>query len=166
MSLCNSSSRRRFFTPRGGGSFGTTYSVVLGGNTFLNRVDVAGGVVFREAPDHGRRPLVGVIAHERVHALLERRYGALACSRMPTWKIEGYCEYVGGGTTIDAEEGKRLVRERRRDESGPARYFRHFIMVKYLLDVEGLDVDAVMAREFDEAEVLERVQGSLNRLRP
>ena len=136
--------------PRGGGAFGTTYSVLLRRNTILNWTDVPANLVFRDAPGNNRRPLSAVIAHERVHALMDRRYGAMACLRMPDWKKEGYCEAIAGSPSFDMDEGKRLMlmRQGKNDSSGPFRYFQYRLMVKYLLDVERLDIDEIIARQF------------------
>lgn len=163
--VCNGPFRGRLLAPRRRGSFGTTYTTWLRGNTILNRADVASDVVFRQSPRHNRRRLSRVIAHERVHALMERRYGTLACRRLPEWKREGYCEYVAGGPSLDVEEGRRRIREGTVDGSGPFRYFRSYAMTKYLLDVEGLGIDEVIARPFDEAELMAKVRQSIDRLR-
>jgi hypothetical protein len=70
-----------------------------------------------------------VIAHERTHALLLSHYGILTEYFLPTWKKEGYCEYVGGHPSFDFDEGKRLIRERRDGRSPAFRYFEFYLMV-------------------------------------
>jgi hypothetical protein len=161
--VCDSPLRRWLLTPGGRGSFGTTYAVIR--TTVLERVDVRDNLSYRDAPRDNVRPLGSVIAHERMHALLDRRFGALACFRMPTWKTEGYCEFVAGDPSFDVAEGKRLICDGKDDDSGPFRYFRYHAMVKYLLEVEGLSVDELFSRRFDEAALLAKVRGSIDRLR-
>jgi hypothetical protein len=161
--ICNTALRGWLLFPRGRGAFGTTYSLL--GNTILNRVDIPANLVYRVAPRHERRPLGAVIAHERMHALMARRYGTIACWRMPAWKTEGYCEFVGGDPSFGVEEGKWLIREGRGEDSGPIRYFRYYAMVKYLLEVEGLTIDEVVSREFEEDQLLVKVRGSIDHLR-
>jgi hypothetical protein len=52
----------------------------------------------------GERSLSGVIAHERTHILIRRRFGMFADRTLPNWKVEGYCDHVaGGGTLSDAQ---------------------------------------------------------------
>jgi len=162
--LCNSPLKRRLLAPRSDGSFGTTYFVLLRRNTILNRTDVPVNLVLRDAPFYNRRPLSAVIAHERVHALMDRRYGDLTCLRLPDWKKEGYCEYIAGSPSFDVDEGKRLVRQGKVDASGPFRYFRYGLMVKYLTEVEGLDIDEIIAQEFSPDELIARVQKHIERL--
>jgi len=162
--LCDSPLKRLLLAPRNDGSFGTTYSVLLRRNTILNRTDVPANLVFRDAPVYNRRSLSAVIAHERVHALMDCRYGDLACARLPDWKKEGYCEYIAGSPSFDIDQGKRLVREGRADASGPFRYFRYRLMVKYLMDIENLDIDEIIARTFGPDELIAKVQKHIEML--
>ena len=163
VAICTTPPRRWLLAPRGRGAFGITYAVV--GTSVLGRVDIPANLSYRDGPRYDRRPLSSVIAHERMHALLERRYGAITCWRLPTWKTEGYCEYVAGNPSCDVEEGKRLIRAGKEEASGPFRYFRYYAMVQYLLDVERRSVDEVMAGDFDEARLLAKVRASIDRLR-
>jgi hypothetical protein len=162
--LCNTPIRRALFAPGKGGSFGVTYAIV--GHSMLNQSDVASNVVFRDATKHDRRPLSAVIAHERMHALIARRYGTIGSRLLPDWKVEGYCEVVAGGSSMDPEEGRKLIHEGKFDGPGPIRYFRYRLMMQYLLEVEGRGVDEIMRGEFDEARVMADVRRSLDRLRP
>jgi hypothetical protein len=162
--LCDSPLKRRLLTPTTRGAFGATYAAVLRGNTILSRTDVRANLVFRDAALHDRRPLGAVIAHERVHALMGRHFGDLACLSIPVWKKEGYCEYIGGSPSFDVEEGKRLIRRGQAEAAGPFRYFRYRLMVKYLMDIEGLDIDEIVAREFSPDEVMAKVRQHIDRL--
>jgi len=60
--------------------------------------------------------------------------------------------------------GKRPVHEGKVDESGPFRYFRYRLMVKYLMDVERLDIDEIIIREFSPDELIAKVQQYINML--
>jgi hypothetical protein len=162
--LCNSPVKRRLLAPRSYVSFGTTYTVLLRRNTILNRTDVPANLVFRDAPDRNRRPLSSVIAHERIHALMDHRYGDLACYRLPDWKKEGYCEYIAGSPSFDEDEGKRLVRRGEVDGSAPFRYFRAWLMVKYLIEVEKCHIDEIVARAFNTDGVLAKVRQHIDDL--
>jgi hypothetical protein len=162
--LCNTPFCRALLGPGRDGSFGVTYEFV--GHSTINRSDVAADLVFRGAKKHDRRPLSAVIAHERMHALISCRYGVIGAHLLPTWKVEGYCDVVAGGSSMDPVEGLRLIREGKRDDPGPLRYFRYRLMVQYLLEVEGLDVETIMDREFDEDRVLADVRRSLDKLGP
>ena len=42
--------------------------------------------------------------------LIDRHLGVWASMRSPSWKKEGYCDYVAGDTTFPIPEAKRLIR--------------------------------------------------------
>jgi hypothetical protein len=162
--LCDSPLKRRVLMPTTGGAFGATYAAVFRRNTILSRTDVAANLVFRDAVRHDRRPLSAVIAHERVHALMGRHFGDVACLSIPVWKREGYCEYIGGSPSFDVDEGKRLIRRGQAEAVGPFQYFRYRLMVKYLMDIEGLDIDEIVSREFSPDDVMAKVRQHIDRL--
>jgi hypothetical protein len=85
---------------------------------------------------------------EVAHLFIRERVGAVRAALMPTWKNEGYCEYLAGDTTITYEEGVSLWRANPRDDS-KYRYFKYYAMVKYLLETEKLSIDDVFDRSFD-----------------
>lgn len=161
--LANGAARRRFLSPMGAGAFGSTFLVRR--NSILNRSDIAADVVRNDAPRHNRRTLSGVIAHERTHAMLMDRLGVVAYCRLPSWKNEGYCDYIADESSFDPQEGFRLIREGRDDASPSFRYFKAHLMVRYLLEVERVGVEDLFARDFDEGEVIDGVRGALDRLR-
>ena len=90
--------------------------------------------------------------------------GDLACLSIPDSKKEGYCEYIGGSPSIGIEEGKRLIRRGQAEARGPLRYFHYRLMVKYLMDIKGFDIDEIIAREFSPDEILAKVRQHIDRL--
>lgn len=130
-------------------------------NIVVNKTDVERDLVFLNRREHNQRSLSGVIAHEVTHLFIRKKVGTLSASLMPTWKNEGYCEYVAGDSTIPYEEGVKLWRENPNDDS-TYRYFKYHMMVKYLLDHEKLTIEDVFKRDFDtkqlEAEVLKSLK--------
>jgi len=132
----------------GGNSFAKSFGALPVQNVFVNAHDLATDLVFRDAPAGNQRSLSGVIAHETTHLLVRRRYGYLKNLMLPTWKKEGYAEYVAGASTLSYQEGVRLWRASPQDASG-YQYFRYHMMVKYLLEHEKLTVDEMFNRDFD-----------------
>jgi hypothetical protein len=94
------------------------------------------------------------------HLFIRGRYGSIAAAMMPTWKNEGYCEYIVGDTSIPFEEGLRLWRENPNDDSG-YRYIKYQAMIKYLLEVERISVDDLFTKTFDETEVAAKTFANL-----
>jgi len=144
----------------GGNSFGKGYPLLPTNNVFINQTDVARDLVFRKAPANNERSLSGVIAHETTHLLIRRRYGYWRNFSMPTWKKEGYAEYVAGGTTLSYETGLKMWKENPKDGTG-YQYFKYYMLVKYLLEHDKLSVDDLFNRDFDLTVLEEKVLQSL-----
>lgn len=132
----------------GGRSFGKGFGALPADNVFINAHDLANDLVFRDAADFDRRTLSGVIAHEVTHLLIRRKFGYWRNLAFPTWKKEGYAEYVAGGSTLPYEIGVKRWKESPDDPTG-YRYFRYYMMVKYLLENERLTVDDLFDRDID-----------------
>lgn len=62
----------------------------------------------------GARELSAVLAHERTHALIRKRFGLVASAAYPVWVVEGYCDHVAGSSTLSDEAAAMLVAEDRR----------------------------------------------------
>jgi hypothetical protein len=136
-------------------------SVPFINNIIINRSDVANDRVYLNRPLRNNRSLSGVIAHEVTHLFIRKRVGTLRAVLMPTWKNEGYCEYIAGDTTITYEEGIRLWKENPNDDSR-YNYIKYTLMVKYLLEHEKLSIEEVFNRDFDVKELEARVFRSLD----
>jgi hypothetical protein len=144
--LTNSHGMYAFLSNKAFRSFAN--SVPMINNIIINKSDVTRDMVFLNRPEHNKRSLSGVVAHEVAHLFIRKKVGVLRASLMPTWKNEGYCEYVAGDITITYEEGVRLWKESPDDDS-KYRYFKYQMMVKYLLETERLSIEEVFSRDFD-----------------
>ena len=125
------------------------HSVPYIDNVIINKSDVTADRVYVNRERNNSRSLSGVVAHEITHLFIRQRFGTIRASMMPTWKNEGYCEYVAGESTISLEEGIRLWRENPSDDTG-YRYTKYHLMVKHLLEDEKMTVDDLFAKSLDE----------------
>jgi len=130
-------------------------SVPFINNVIVNQSDISADRVLVNREKNNSRSLSGVIAHEVTHLFIRQRYGTIRASLMPTWKNEGYCEYVAGDSTISLEEGMRLWRENPSDDAS-YRYIKYHLMVKHLLEDENMTVDQFFASDLDENEIAAR----------
>ena len=135
-------------------------SVPYIGNIMINRSDIAADLVFLNREKNNSRSLSGVIAHEVTHLLIQERFGTTSTIMAPTWKKEGYCEYIAGDSTITLEEGMRLWRENPADDTG-YRYIRYHLMVKHLLENERMTVDELFTNSLDEKAITARTFAAL-----
>ena len=156
--LTNSHGLYAFLGPKAYNSF--AHSLPFFDNIVINRTDVPADLIYIRRSFSNSRSLSGVIAHETTHLLIRKRYGTLSASLMPTWKNEGYCEYVAGESTIPLDEGIRRWRENPQDDS-VYRYTKYHLMVKYLLENEKVSVEELFTKSFDEKEVAERTFAAL-----
>jgi hypothetical protein len=144
----------------GSNSFGKGFAALPTDNVFINKVDLTRDLVFRNASANAERSLSGVIAHESTHLLIRKRFGYWRNLTMPTWKKEGYAEYVAGGSTLAYEAGVRMWRENPQDGTG-YQYFKYYMLVKYLLEHDQLTVADLFYRDFDLPALEETVLKSL-----
>jgi hypothetical protein len=137
--LSNSPWLFRLFAPLAGGSYAV--SVPLTDHVFVAPADLVADMAYSRAKEFNSRSLSGLVAHEVSHGLVLRRLGLWRTSRLPTWIVEGYCDYVAGGGSFPEDEGLQLI------EAGgthPAPAFRCFMYrreVIRLIEEEGLTLD-------------------------
>ena len=109
----------------------------------VNTNDVARDRVENGAPVGGVRTLSAVIAHETTHILVARRYGELHAMMLPTWKSEGYADYVSRSDSLtDAEYARFRVTGA---APRPRAYYEWHRQVAEALRRNGGDVDRLMA---------------------
>lgn len=119
------------------------------GSSFLSAADPASNTVRSSGNRFNVRQLSQVIAHERMHLLLAHHFGLVRIHLSPTWKQEGYCEYVAGGHSIGSEaDGLRILAEGT-DTAPSVAYFRDYLRVKYLMEQQHITVDEVFTQSFN-----------------
>ncbi|MGI9055940.1 MAG: hypothetical protein ACR2F2_09085 [Pyrinomonadaceae bacterium] len=134
-------------------SFASTIPMV--GHIRINKADIEKDLVLRNTEEPNKRSLSGVIAHEITHNQISQKYGLARYIRIPTWKDEGYSEYVAGETTLSFEEGVKLWKSDK--NSLYLDYFKYHQMVKYLLEVEKISVEDLFEKDFNEKELEQKV---------
>ena len=148
----------KFLTVKGN-SLGSTIPVI--GLSRINKSDIDGDMVFRDSEPPNSRSLSGVIAHETMHNQLREYLGLNRYMRLPTWKDEGYCEYVAGETTLSFDEGLRRWKADPNDSTGYD-YFKYHQMVKFLIENEGIAVDALFSQDFDEKDLADKTLSNIS----
>src|SRR5688500_10707215 len=129
-------------------------------NVFVNKTDVPADRVIMNRAQNNSRSLSGVIAHETAHLFIRRRYGTATATLLPTWKVEGYCDYIARDSTITLDEGIGRWRARPDDDTG-YRHIKYHLMVKHLLENENLTVDQLSTQELDETQVAPKTFAAL-----
>ena len=138
---------------------GAIAQVHLGGNVFIRPASVARNRVIRRsgADTPGERTLAYFVAHEITHAMTADRVGRWRYVKLAAFQQEGYADYVAFGRPVDFVRGRKALAAGARDMSPKLSglYLRHELLVAYLLERRGLDVEALLAHPMDAA-VVER----------
>src|SRR6185503_15502113 len=140
----------------GWNSFGKGYPLLPTNNVFINEADVSRDLVFRKAETGSQRSLSGVISHEITHLHIRRKFGYFRNVMMPSWKKEGYAEYVAGGSTLDYDSGVKLWKANPSDGTG-YQYFKYYLTVKYLLETDKISVEDLFNRNLDQTQLEQKV---------
>lgn len=144
----------------GWNSFGKGYPLLPTNNVFINEADVSRDLVFRKAATGSQRSLSGVISHEITHLHIRRKFGYFRNVMMPSWKKEGYAEYVAGGSTLDYDSGVKLWKANPSDGTG-YQYFKYYLTVKYVLETDKITVEDLFNRVLDQAQLEQKVLTTL-----
>lgn len=74
----------------------------------VNRADLVTDRVFNGAALGGTRSLSGVIAHEKCHGMVRRRFGVMREHLAPLWLREGYCDHVARESSLSDAQARAL----------------------------------------------------------
>lgn len=126
----------------------------LGGAIFIADALPAQDLARSAAELHNTRSLSSVVAHEAMHNYLR----ALPNGReLPTWKEEGYADYVAKESSYDCRVGVRSLLSGQNDQSDAFRYFKYRMLVIYLLNVERVSFNEFLSAPHDPRQLEPRV---------
>jgi hypothetical protein len=145
--VCDSPAWFRFFNPRSSGAFAASVSIT--GHVFVANGDFSRDIARRGTPTYNSRPLSSVMAHEITHGLIRHRVGLWTALRLPDWVVEGYCDFVGQGSSFPETEGRRIMAEGNDYPSSAFCYFKYRQMVRYLMEEKQLSFAQLLERADD-----------------
>jgi len=120
------------------------FAVAQWNSIFVANADVVNNVAYSGHATNNKRTLSGVIAHEAGHVLLAKKFGAISHRYfLPTWKVEGYCDYLAQDSSFDEENGIKCILLGQVPDSHSFRYFLWRKRVEYLIEVKRMDLDSV-----------------------
>lgn len=77
----------------------------------VNVADLEKDLTPSRGPIGKPRSLSGTIAHERTHQLIRGHFGVFKSYGFPTWKVEGYSDYVAQETMLSADDVALLKKQ-------------------------------------------------------
>lgn len=137
-------------------AFAVTYPLTE--NIFLSKTDVGADSVSRSGGSRTRE-LNGVLAHELTHVAIRKTIGFWRSRFLPSWKEEGYCDYIAKESSFDIAQGIALLKERKSDNSSSFRYFKYRILVHYLMDSEKMGFGEMISKKFKKSELEKEAVG-------
>ena len=163
--LCNSFPLYTLFAPLSRQAFAGN---LPSGKVFVANADVAADRVTRDGAEYAARSFSGVIAHETTHSLVRDRLGWFRyyLQRPPDWKNEGYPEVVAGDTSMPYNEGIGKILAGSDDPTPAFRYFKGYMMTRYLLEARHLSFDEMVRSPLPEREVEDGMREWVRTTRP
>ena len=144
--VCNQPWLFHLLSPMSAGAF--AYSLPVTDNVFIANADLIHNLARSAAPEFNTRSFSAVAAHEITHGLIRHRIGLLG--RLPTWVIEGYCDYVARESSFPEAKGLQLLTTGKQDPSGSFQYFIYRQMIRYLIEDRHFSFQQIVDRA-DEA---------------
>ena len=146
--LCNGFVEFAFYAPMIRKAFGGNYP--LSQNVFLSKSNVSENITRRNGKENNERTMSSVIAHETTHSLLKNKLGFLKNELLPTWKKEGYCEFIAGESSYNQQKGLQNICNGNENLDSPSfKYFKYRLYVKYLFEDVNLTINEFVNESFE-----------------
>ena len=156
--ICNGHSEFTFFANFSRKAFAVNYPISQ--NIFISKSSISQDYTFRNGKENNKRTLSGVIAHETVHSLLEDKLGLLKYKFFPSWKNEGYCDFIANESSYNKDKGvKEICNDTENTDNPSFRYFKYRMITEYLLEDRKVKLEKFLDEDFD----LENINNNLKK---
>ena len=146
--ICNGHSEFTFFANFSRKAFAVNYPISQ--NIFISKSSISQNYTFRNEKENNKRTLSGVIAHETVHSLLENKLGLLKYKLLPSWKNEGYCDFIANESSYNKHKGvKEICNDTENTDNPSFRYFKYRMITEYLLEDRKVKFEKFLDEDFD-----------------
>ncbi len=155
--ICKGFIEYAFFARGAAKTFGVNYTHHK--NVFISKSAIPVNLVYNMTDENNVRTLSSVIAHEAVHSLLMRRLGLIKYVFFPTWKNDGYCEFIARESSYNQEKGlAEVCSNNENSDSKSFMYFKYRLYIKYLLEEKKITLDNFLNADFDQKELDEGIK--------
>lgn len=96
-----------FLAPMSRKAFAVNYPFAQ--NIIFSKTSIFTNRVFANRAENNLRSLSSVITHETTHSLLENKLGLIMYRMLPSWKNEGYCDYISKESSFDEHRGLSIM---------------------------------------------------------
>ena len=146
--ICNGYSEFTFFTNLSRKAFAVNYPISQ--NIFITKSSISQNYTLRNGKENNKRTLSGVIAHETVHSLLENKLGLLKYKLLPSWKNEGYCDFIANESSFNKQKGvKEICNDTKNTDIPSFKYFKYRMITEYLFEERKVTLEKLLDEDFD-----------------
>ena len=146
--VCSSFNEFSFFALLSRKAFAVNYPITQ--NIFLSKSSVSKNMISRNDNRNNKRTLSGVITHETTHSLLENKLGVIKYKLLPSWKNEGYCDFISNESSFDEIEGlKDICNDKENSDIPSFKYFKYRMITKYLFEDKKMSIEKFLKNDFD-----------------
>ncbi len=124
---------------------------------FIVKTDIKNDLCFRNDVWYNVRPLSEVLAHEVIHTFQSDEWGMIKMKMKPTWKTEGYAEYIVKPKPFDLLEARKTLSEIQDNHTPGADYIRYHIAVQYLFEKKKMNFQQLTDTALDLEDVLNSI---------
>jgi len=150
--ICNGYSEFTFFALMSRKAFAVNYPIFQ--NIFISKSSVLQNYILRNGKENNKRTLSGVIAHETVHSLLENKLGLLKYKLLPSWKNEGYCDFIANESSFNEQKGlTNICNDEVNLESASFKYFKYRKITQYLFEERKITLEKFLNDDFEMDEI-------------
>ena len=152
--LCNSFNEFTFFALFSRKAFAVNYSITQ--NIFLSKSSLTENSILRNGKENNKRTLSGVIAHETTHSLLQNNLGIVKYKLLPSWKNEGYCDFIADESSFNQQKGFQDICNNKDNSDIPSfKYFKYKIITEYLFEERKITLERFLNDDFELEEINE-----------
>ena len=146
--ICSSYNEFTFFAPISRKAYGINNPISQ--NIFLTKSSISGNYILRNGDENNKYSLSGVIAHETVHSLLRNELGLLKYKLLPSWKNEGYCDFIANESSFNEQKGFTIIcNDEVNSESASFKYFESRKITQYLFEDRKVSLNKYLDEDFD-----------------
>ncbi len=146
--ICNSFNEFTFFALLSRKAFAVNYPITQ--NIFLSKSSISENFILRNGNKNNKRTLSGVIAHETIHSLLENKLGTLKYKLLPSWKNEGYCDFIANESSFNEQKGLQDICDDKENSGTPSfKYFKYRILTQYLFKERKISIEEFLNNDFE-----------------
>ena len=150
--FCSSYNEFTFFALMSRKAFGINNPISQ--NIFLSKSSISENYILRNGEENNKNSLSGVIAHETVHSLLRNELGILKYKLLPSWKNEGYCDFIAKESSFNEQKGlTNICNDEVNSESASFKYFKYRKITQYLFEDRKITLEKFLNDDFELEEI-------------